>query len=105
VRVEPVLDRLLGDAPVFACFVDRVERAVAGEPDLDDDRQEEEGRQVFECLSQTLRAYALQPEPQPPTSAVPGSASSATWNEWPQPQEETAFGLSILNPDSWIVSR
>jgi hypothetical protein len=28
--------------------------------------------------------------------------SSATWKEWPQPQLETAFGLSILNPDALL---
>ena len=29
------------------------------------------------------------------------AAPSSTVNEWPQPQEALAFGLSILNPDSW----
>ncbi len=33
------------------------------------------------------------------------SSPSSTWKEWPQPHEETAFGLSILKPDSWIVFR
>ena len=48
------------------------------------------------------RAQCEQPEPQPPTCVPSGSSSpSSTWNEWPQPHEETAFGLSILNPDSW----
>jgi len=56
------------------------------------------GRSLAEVTSQ-----ALQPDPQPPIWL--GSVSSATWKEWPQPQDETAFGLSILNPDSWIVSR
>jgi len=41
----------LVNAPVLVCLVDGVEHAVAGEPDLDDDRQEEEGRQVFERFS------------------------------------------------------
>src|SRR5687768_14341213 len=42
-----------------------------------------------------------QPEPQaPPCSAAGASAPSSTVNEWPQPQEAWAFGLSILNPDS-----
>ena len=47
-----------------------------------------------------------QPEPQPPTSVPSGSSSpSSTWNEWPQPQAEVAFGFEILNPDSVIVLR
>ena len=50
----------------------------------------------------TERQWA-QPEPQPAASS--GASPSATWNEWPQPHEATAFGFSILNPDSWIVSR
>src|SRR2546423_15659569 len=49
--------------------------------------------------------YALQPEPQPPTwSAASPSALSSTWNEWPHPQDETAFGLLIANPAAAIVS-
>ncbi len=48
----------------------------------------------------------LQPLPQPPAWVPSGSSSpSSTWKEWPQPQDETAFGLSILNPDSVIVLR
>ena len=48
-----------------------------------------------------LRDQCEQPEPQPPPCAS-GAASepSSTVNEWPQPQEAWAFGLSILNPDS-----
>jgi hypothetical protein len=47
-----------------------------------------------------------QPEPQPPMWVPSGSSSpSSTWKEWPQPHEETAFGLSILNPDSEMVLR
>jgi peptidoglycan/LPS O-acetylase OafA/YrhL len=45
-----------------------------------------------------------QPEPQPPTESA-GASPSATWNDEPHPHDETAFGLSILKPDSWIVSR
>ena len=30
---------------------------------------------------------------------------SSTWKLWPQPHDELAFGLSILNPDSASVSR
>ena len=33
------------------------------------------------------------------------SSPSSTWKEWPQPHDETAFGLSILKPDSVIVFR
>jgi hypothetical protein len=29
---------------------------------------------------------------------------SSTWKEWPQPQDETAFGLLMAKPDDWIVS-
>ena len=36
---------------VLVGLVDRVERAVAGEPDLDDDRDEEQRRQVLERFS------------------------------------------------------
>ena len=32
------------------------------------------------------------------------AASSSTWNEWPQPHEDVACGLSILKPDSWRPS-
>ena len=32
------------------------------------------------------------------------ASSSATWNEWPQPHEETAFGLLIAKPAAWIES-
>ena len=47
-----------------------------------------------------------QPAPQPPTSVPSGSSSpSSTWKEWPQPHEETAFGLSILKPASEIEFR
>ncbi len=49
------------------------------------------------------RAQCEQPEPQPPawaSGAASPSAPSSTWKEWPQPHEEAAFGLSILNPDS-----
>src|SRR3954469_14556489 len=111
--VEAVGDRLPGDRVVVVGLARRVEGAVAGERDLDDDRDEEQrrhnlervphGRDLNERCGLKAGAYALQPEPQPPT--WPGSVSSATWNEWPQPQLETAFGLSILKPDSWIVSR
>ena len=44
----------------------------------------------------------LQPEPHP--AAPSGASSSATWNEWPHPHEATAFGFSILKPDSWRPS-
>ena len=46
---------------------------------------------------------AEQPEPQPPT-APSASAPSSTWKEWPQPQEELAFGLLIANPAAWMES-
>src|SRR4051794_6758449 len=113
VGVKAVGDRLPRDRVVVVGLARRIERAVAGQCDLDDDRDEEQRRQILERVPHgrdlnercglKAGAYALQPEPQPPT--WPGSVSSATWNEWPQPQLETAFGLSILKPDSWIVSR
>ena len=53
-------------------------------------------------LAEVEIAQALQPEPQPPMSS--DGVDSSTWNECPQPQDETAFGLLIANPDWWIVS-
>jgi len=51
VRIEAVLDRLLGDGLVLVGLVDRVERAVAGNPDLDDDGDEEQDvRTLKACL-------------------------------------------------------
>src|SRR5205807_7720253 len=64
------------------------------------DRMDRSGR-AAPGLDQTLERDSLlcqwawpQPEPQP------GSSPSATWKLEPQPQAETTFGLSILNPDS-----
>src|SRR5690348_7981071 len=47
------------------------------------------------------QAQCVWPQPEP----QPGSSPSATWKLEPQPQAETTFGLSILNPDSFSVSR
>ena len=41
----------------------------------------------------------------PPAVPSGSSSPSSTWKEWPQPHEETAFGLSILKPDSEIEFR
>src|SRR6478609_12174674 len=69
----------------------------ARDPKRDDGRLQEGERNPRQCE---------QPEPQPPTAVPSGSSSpSSTWKEWPQPHEETAFGLSILNPDSWSPVR
>ena len=69
-------------------------------------RRRRPGRAASGRLATSGRQAALldqceQPEPQPPPCAS-GAASepSSTVNEWPQPQEAWAFGLSILNPDS-----
>src|SRR5207247_961809 len=58
--------------------------------------------QVGRCLVRAAR-QCEQPDPQPPTAS--GASPSSTWNEWPQPQADETFGLSILNPDSWRPSR
>lgn len=94
----------------------------AVEPDsrvVDDDMRaevrEEQGVRLAETSPRTSDEDDLvvepngqweQPEPQPPMWVPSGSSSpSETWKEWPHPQDETAFGLSILKPDSVIASR
>ena len=73
-------------------------------PGADNGRREEGEAIIATNLSQRRCAptrQCEQPSPQPPAWVPSGiSSPSSTWKEWPQPQDETAFGFSILKPDS-----
>ena len=103
-RRKPV-DQVDRDLRLFAREerAGRIEARGAGADDGDATRSWHgaDPREEVSDRSRTADGQCEQPLPQPPTAVPSGSSSpSSTWNEWPQPQEETAFGLSILNPDS-----